>query len=98
MGEARILMRSDAGVASDPAAVERKLSLPELLWNDGFGTSAFLRFLDGDTGRLSSSFPSLNSPVSGLTMIIVAAASAAWLLLTAWLSRRERDLHLRRPA
>jgi hypothetical protein len=71
---------------------------PHLLWNDGFGTSAFLRFLDGDTGRLSSSFPSLNTPVSSLTMIIVSAASAAWLLLTAWLSRRERDLRLRRPA
>ena len=36
MGEARILMRSDGGLAGDPAAVERKLSLPELLWNDGF--------------------------------------------------------------
>src|SRR6188768_567733 len=36
MGEARILMRSDAGAASDPAAVERKLSFLELLWNDGF--------------------------------------------------------------
>ena len=71
---------------------------PHLLWNDGFGTSAFLRYLDGGTGRLSSSFPSLNTPVSSLTMIIVAAASAACLLLTAWLSRRERDLRLRRPA
>ena len=36
MGEARILMRSDAAIAADPAAVERKLGLPELLWNDGF--------------------------------------------------------------
>jgi len=71
---------------------------PGLLWNDGFGTSAFLRFLDGGTGRLSSSFPSLNTPVSNVTMVVVAAASAAWLLLTAWLSRRERDLRLPRPA
>jgi len=71
---------------------------PGLLWNDGFGTSAFLRFLDGGTGRLSSSFPSLNTPVSGVTMVVVAAASAGWLLLTAWLSRRERDLRLPRPA
>ena len=37
MGEARILLRSDAVVTSgDPAEVERKLSVPELLWNDGF--------------------------------------------------------------
>jgi NitT/TauT family transport system permease protein len=37
MGEARILLRSDAVVMSgDPAEVERKLSVPELLWNDGF--------------------------------------------------------------
>lgn len=37
MGEAKILMRSDAVVvATDPSEVERKLSVPELLWNDGF--------------------------------------------------------------
>jgi NitT/TauT family transport system permease protein len=37
MGEAKILMRSDAVAgAGDPSEVERKLSLPELLWNDGF--------------------------------------------------------------
>ena len=37
MGEARILLRSDAVVsAGDPSEVERKLSVPELLWNDGF--------------------------------------------------------------
>src|SRR3982075_940065 len=37
MGEARILLRSDAAVMSgDPGEVERKLSVPELLWNDGF--------------------------------------------------------------
>jgi NitT/TauT family transport system permease protein len=37
MGEARILLRSDAVVAAgDPAEVERKLSVLELLWNDGF--------------------------------------------------------------
>src|SRR5712691_3014675 len=36
MGEARILFRSDAVVTGDRAEVERKLSLPELLWNDGF--------------------------------------------------------------
>jgi len=35
MGEARILLRSDAIVTGDRAEVERELSLPELLWNDG---------------------------------------------------------------
>jgi hypothetical protein len=71
---------------------------PALLWNDGYGTSAFLRYLDGGTGRLSSSLPSLLPPVGGRTIAIVAATSVGWLLLTAWLSRRERDLRLRRPA
>ncbi len=36
MGEARILLRSDAVVTGDRAEVERKLSVFELLWNDGF--------------------------------------------------------------
>src|SRR5450432_665293 len=37
MGEAKILLRGDAAVmAGDPAEVERKLSMLELLWNDGF--------------------------------------------------------------
>jgi NitT/TauT family transport system permease protein len=37
MGEARILLRGDAAVlAGDPAEVERKLSMLEVLWNDGF--------------------------------------------------------------
>ena len=37
MGEARILLRGDAAVmAGDPAEVERKLSMIEVLWNDGF--------------------------------------------------------------
>jgi NitT/TauT family transport system permease protein len=37
MGEATILLRNDAaGAAGNPAEVERKLSLLELLWNDGF--------------------------------------------------------------
>ena len=36
MGEARILLRSDAVAVAAPADVERKLSVAELLWNDGF--------------------------------------------------------------
>jgi hypothetical protein len=71
---------------------------PGLLWNDGFGTSAFLKYLDDGTGRLSSYFPSLNPPVSSLTLAFVAATSVGWLLLTVWLSRTERDLRLPRPA
>jgi NitT/TauT family transport system permease protein len=35
MGEARILLR-EAPVAGSAAEVERKLSVLELLWNDGF--------------------------------------------------------------
>ncbi|MGY2931025.1 hypothetical protein ACVWZ6_000627 [Bradyrhizobium sp. GM6.1] len=35
MGEARIMLR-DAPVVGSAAEVERKLSVPELLWNDGF--------------------------------------------------------------
>ena len=43
MGEATILLRSDAAVAAgNPAEVERKLSLPELLWNDGFFRKALI--------------------------------------------------------
>ncbi|MFZ1155081.1 MAG: ABC transporter permease [Solirubrobacteraceae bacterium] len=37
MGEATILLRSDAAAAAgNPAEVERKLTVLELLWNDGF--------------------------------------------------------------
>ena len=71
---------------------------PRLMWNDGYGTSAFLRYLDGGTKRLSSNMPSLFPPVGSRTIAIIAATSIAWLILTAWLSRRERGLHLQRPA
>src|SRR5205823_688670 len=70
---------------------------PGLLWNDGIGTSALLQFLDRGTGRLSSSVPSLLPPVGGRTIAIIAAISVGWLLLTVWLSSKERDLRLRRP-
>src|SRR5215207_7410893 len=37
MGEAKILLRDAADLAAvAPAEVERKLTVPELLWNDGF--------------------------------------------------------------
>ena len=37
MGEAKILLRdSSAATADVPVEVERKLTVPELLWNDGF--------------------------------------------------------------
>ena len=37
MGEAKILLRDAAELtAVVPSEVERKLSVPELLWNDGF--------------------------------------------------------------
>ena len=36
MGEATILLRDTAAATAAPAEVERKLTVPELLWNDGF--------------------------------------------------------------
>jgi ABC-type nitrate/sulfonate/bicarbonate transport system, permease component len=36
MGDARILLRDDAAATAVPAEVERKLTMLELLWNDGF--------------------------------------------------------------
>ncbi|MGY4431883.1 hypothetical protein ACVWWO_004360 [Bradyrhizobium sp. F1.13.1] len=41
MGEARILLR-EAPVAGSAAEVERKLSVLELLWNDGFVRKAVI--------------------------------------------------------
>jgi hypothetical protein len=67
---------------------------PHLLWNDGIGTSALLKFLDGGSGRLSSYVPSIFSPVNSRTMALIAAAVVSWLLLTAWLMRRG---HYARP-
>lgn len=61
---------------------------PGLLWNDGIGTSALLKFLDRGTGWLSSYVPSVSTPVDGLTVALVAITSIGWLLLTAWLMRR----------
>ena len=60
---------------------------PGLLWNDGIGTSALLKFLDRGTGRLSLYVPSIFPPLSLRTIAIVAAISVGWLLLTAWLAR-----------
>ena len=64
---------------------------PGLLWNDGSGTSALLKYLDGGTGRLSSFAPSFVEPVGGRTIAMVAAASIGCLLLTAWLTRRSDE-------
>src|SRR6266550_9533488 len=36
MGEAKILLRDSAAAAAATVEVERKLTVPELLWNDGF--------------------------------------------------------------
>ena len=71
---------------------------PHLMWNNGIGSSALLKFLDRGSGRLSAYVPSIFTPVSGRTLAIIAATSIGWLILTAWLSRRERGLPLRRPA
>ena len=43
MGEAKILLRDEAiAAAADPAEVERKLTVLELLWNDGFVRKAVI--------------------------------------------------------
>ncbi len=41
MGEAKILLR-DTATAAVPAEVERKLTVLELLWNDGFVRKAVI--------------------------------------------------------
>jgi NitT/TauT family transport system permease protein len=41
MGEAKILLRDNAATAV-PVEVERKLTVPELLWNDGFVRKAVI--------------------------------------------------------
>ena len=64
---------------------------PGLLWNDGIGTSALLKYLDGGTGWLSSLVPSLLEPVGGRTIAMIAAASIGCLLFTAWLTRGSDD-------
>ena len=43
MGEARILLRDTTAASADvPVEVERKLTVPELLWNDGFVRKAVI--------------------------------------------------------
>lgn len=63
---------------------------PGLLWNDGIGTSALLKFLDGGTGRLSSYLPSIFPPLAARTVVILAVASVFWVGLTVWLSSNRR--------
>ena len=60
---------------------------PGLLWNDGIGISALLKFLDGGTGRLSAYVPSIVPPLPVRTVAMVVVAAACWLLLTAWITR-----------
>ena len=75
---------------------------PGLLWNDGIGTSALLKFLDRGTGRLSSYVPSIFPPLPARTVALVAGASACWLLFTAWLNstqgHNESEQHINRRA
>ena len=59
---------------------------PQLMWNNGIGTSALLEYLDGGTGRLSSLVPSIFEPVNGRTIALVAVAIAAVATLTLWLT------------
>ena len=58
---------------------------PKLLWNDGVGTSALLKWLDGNTGRISQYVPSILPSLNPWNILLVAAILMAWLLLTLWL-------------
>jgi hypothetical protein len=60
---------------------------PKLLWNDGVGTSALLRFLDGGTGWISAYVPSIFPPLDARKMALIAIAMICWLLLTAFAAR-----------
>ena len=60
---------------------------PKLLWNDGVGTSALLKWLDGNTGHISQYVPSILPSLNPWNILLVAAILMAWLLLTLWLSR-----------
>jgi hypothetical protein len=59
---------------------------PGLLWNDGIGTSALLKFLDGGTGWLSMYVPSIFPPLGGRTIALIAAAAIGWLMFTVLLT------------
>jgi hypothetical protein len=63
---------------------------PGLMWNNGIGVSALLKFLDRGSGELSSYVPSIFPPLDARMMTIVAAASLAWLALTVWMVRPAR--------
>jgi hypothetical protein len=65
---------------------------PGLLWNDGTGSSALLKFLDRGTGQLSSYVPSIFPPLPARTVAIVAGALAFWLLFTGWVTRLTAEL------
>jgi hypothetical protein len=60
---------------------------PKLLWNDGVGTSVLLKLLDGNTGHLSQYVPSILPSLNPWNILLIAATSMAWLLLTLWLTR-----------
>jgi hypothetical protein len=60
---------------------------PKLLWNDGVGRSVLLKLLDGNTDHISHYVPSIFPPLNPWNILLVAAISMAWLLLTLWLAR-----------
>jgi hypothetical protein len=64
---------------------------PGLLWNDGIGTSALLRFLDRGTGWLSSKVPSIFPPLGGRQIALIAVAVIGWMAFTALLTINTKD-------
>ena len=60
---------------------------PKLLWNNGIGTSALLRALDG-TGWLAAHWPSLLPPIGFGTIATIGAIVVGWLFITLALADR----------
>jgi len=64
---------------------------PKLLWNDGVGTSALLKLLDGNTGHISQYVPSILPSLNPWNILLIAVISMAWLMVTLWLTRNLRQ-------
>jgi hypothetical protein len=77
------------GVVVSQAAISAWLwQHPKLTWDDGDGESALLAALDGGSGVLSTTLPSLAGPLTPAMWIVLAAGSALWAAMTMWLVRR----------
>lgn len=77
------------GIVALQAAISAWLwQYPKLTWDDGDGESALLAALDGGSGVLSSTVPSLAGPMTPAMWVVIAAGSMLWAAMTLWLVRR----------